>query len=217
MSRDHKSPVLVLPRECSRGGSTGGRSRSSDGWKERFNIHHADNLLFCRRRPYPSTHANSKWVVGTAFAVYSGWFVPSRLCEHSRNMSHNREVKIPRFRFTVRVSPFCLPIFVDISIFTRNFYPFPRGKPWSTRKRQTGTGVFCLLFVGRLNSKKLQHLTQINNAHMLVKVFNNLWRTSTVKVTILSLVFSRRNILDFLSYKSFPDLRVRVRVYHPYP
>jgi hypothetical protein len=47
---------------------------------------------------------------------------------------------------------------------------------------------------------------------MLVKVFNNLWPTSTAKVTILSLVFSRRNILDFLSYKSFPDLRVRVRV-----
>ena len=54
--------------------------------------------------------------------------------------------------------------------------------------------------MGRLNSKKLQHLTQINNAHMLVKVFNNLWRTSTAKATILSLVFSRRNILDFLSY-----------------
>jgi hypothetical protein len=65
-----------------------------------------------------------------------------------------------------------LPIFADVSILTRNFYPFPRGKPWSTRKRQTGTGVFCLLFVGRLNSKKLQHLTQINNAHMLVKVFS---------------------------------------------
>ena len=125
----------------------------------------------------------------------------------------NREVKIPRFRFTgTSIAIFCLPIFADVSIFTRNFYPFPRGKPWSTRKRQTGRGVFCLLFVGRLNSKKLQHLTQINNAHMLVKVFNNLWRTSTVKVTILSLVFSRRNILDFLSYKSFPDLRVRVRV-----
>jgi hypothetical protein len=121
-----------------------------------------------------------------------------------------REVKI-------RISPFCLPIFADVSIFTRNFYPFPRGKPWSTRKRQTGTGVFCLIFVGRLNSKKLQHLIQINNAHMLVKVFNNLWRTSTAKVTILSLVFSRRNILDFLSYKSFPDLRVGLRVYHPYP
>jgi hypothetical protein len=56
---------------------------------------------------------------------------------------------------------------------------------WSTRKRQTGTGVFCLLFVGPLNSKNFQHLTQINNAHMLVKVFNNLWRTSTAKVTIL--------------------------------
>jgi hypothetical protein len=131
-------------------------------------------------------------------------------------------VPIERLRYPdsglrVRVSPFCLPIFADVSIFTRNFYPFPRGKSWSTRKRQTGTGVFCLLFMGCLNSKKLQHLTQINNAHMLVKVFNNLWRTSTAKVAILSLVFSRRNILDFLCYKSFPDLRVRVRVYHPYP
>ena len=83
-----------------------------------------------------------------------------------------------------RVSPFCLAIFADVSIFTRNFYPFPRGKPRSTRKRQTGTGVFCLLYVGRLNSKN-QHLTQINNAHILVKVFNNLWRTSTAKVAIL--------------------------------
>ena len=72
----------------------------------------------------------------------------------------------------VRVSPFCLPIFADVSIFTRNFYPFPRGKPWSTRKRQTGTGVFYLLFVGRLNSQNFQHLTQINNTLMLVKVFN---------------------------------------------
>ena len=52
---------------------------------------------------------------------------------------------------------------------------------------------------------------------MLVKVFNNLWRASTAKVTIVSLVFSRRNILDFLSYKSFPDLWVQVRVYHSYP
>ena len=128
-----------------------------------------------------------------------------------------KELRYPDSGLRVRVSPFCLLIFADVSIFTRNFYPFPRGKPWSTRKRQTGTGFFCLLFVGRLNSKKRQHLTQINNAHMLVKVFNNLWRTSTAKVTILSLVFSRRNILDLLSYKSFPDLRVRVHVYHPYP
>jgi hypothetical protein len=28
--------------------------------------------------------------------------------------------------------------------------------------------------VGRLNSEHFQHLTQINNAHMLVKIFNNL-------------------------------------------
>jgi hypothetical protein len=41
-------------------------------------------------------------------------------------------------------------------------------------------------------------------------------RTSTAQVTILWSVFTRRNILDFLSYKSFPDLRVRVRVYHSY-
>ena len=46
-------------------------------------------------------------------------------------------------------------------------------------KDKRATGVVCLLFVGRLNSKKPQHLTQINNAHMLVKVFNNLWQTST--------------------------------------
>jgi hypothetical protein len=50
------------------------------------------------------------------------------------------------FRFTwVRVSPFCLPYFADVIMFTSNFYPLARGKPWSTRKRQTG--VFCLLFV----------------------------------------------------------------------
>jgi hypothetical protein len=70
----------------------------------------------------------------------------------------------------VRVSPFCLPIF-DVSIFTNNFYPFPRGKPLSTRKRQTCTGVFCLLFVACINSKNFQHLIQLNNAHMLVKLF----------------------------------------------
>jgi hypothetical protein len=118
----------------------------------------------------------------------------------------------------VRVSPFCLPIFADVSIFTRNFYPFLRGKPLSTRKRQTGTGVFCLLFVGRSNSKNVQYLSQINTAHILVKVFNNQWRTSTAKVATLCLlwsVFSRRNILDFLSDKSFPDLRVRVRAGTP--
>jgi hypothetical protein len=63
------------------------------------------------------------------------------------------EFKIERLRYPglrVRVSSFCLSTFADVSIFTRNFYPFSRGKPWSTRKRQTGTGVFCLLFVGRL-------------------------------------------------------------------
>jgi hypothetical protein len=52
--------------------------------------------------------------------------------------------------------------------------------------------------VGRFNGKKLQHVTQINNAHMLVKVFNNQWRTSTAEVTILWSIFSRRSILNFL-------------------
>jgi hypothetical protein len=75
----------------------------------------------------------------------------------------NTEKTVERLRYPgsglrVRVSPFCLPIFADVSNFTRNFYPFPRGKPWSTRKRQTGTGVFCLLFLGRLNSTNFQHL-----------------------------------------------------------
>jgi hypothetical protein len=94
-------------------------------------------------------------------------------------------LRYPGSGLRVRVAPFSLPIFADVSIFTRNFYPFSRVKPWSIRNRQTGTGDFCLLFVGRLNSKKFQHLTQINNEHMLVKVFNNLWRTSTAKVAIL--------------------------------
>ena len=99
---------------------------------------------------------------------------------------YNREVKIPRFRFTGTSIAILFTNFADVSNFTRNFYPFPRGKPWSTRKRQTGTGVFCLLFLGRLNRRtNFQHLTQINNTHMLVKVFNNLWRTSTAKVAIL--------------------------------
>jgi hypothetical protein len=52
---------------------------------------------------------------------------------------------------------------------------------------------------------------------MLVKVFNNLWRTSTTKVAILRIGFLTPEYLDFLSYKLFPDLRVRVRVYHQYP
>ena len=112
---------------------------------------------------------------------------PSTIVESSEMPTKSRYLSIERLRYPglrVRVSPFCLPIFADVSIFTRNFFPFPHGKAWSTRKRQTGMGIFCLLFLGRFNSKKLQHLTQINNAHMLVKAFNNLWRTSTAKVII---------------------------------
>jgi hypothetical protein len=72
----------------------------------------------------------------------------SRLCLRVKMLLER--LRYPGSGLRVRVSPFCLPIFSDVSIFTRNFYPFPRGKPWSTRKIQTGTGVFCLLFVGRL-------------------------------------------------------------------
>jgi hypothetical protein len=36
-------------------------------------------------------------------------------------------LRYPGSVLRVRVSPFCLPIFADVSIFTRNFYPFPRG------------------------------------------------------------------------------------------
>jgi hypothetical protein len=82
-------------------------------------------------------------------------------------------LRYPGSGLGVRESPLCLPIFADVSIFTHNFYPFPRGKPLSTRKRQTGTGVFCFLFVGRLNRKIFQYFTQLNTAHILVKVFNN--------------------------------------------
>ena len=41
----------------------------------------------------------------------------------------NREVKIPRFRFTGTGSVIFFLIFADVSIFTRNFYPFSRCKP----------------------------------------------------------------------------------------
>jgi hypothetical protein len=68
-----------------------------------------------------------------------------------REGKKNFPVILERLRYPgsgsrIRVSPFCLPTFADVSIFTRNFNPFPRDKPWSTRKRQTGTGVFCLLY-----------------------------------------------------------------------
>jgi hypothetical protein len=111
----------------------------------------------------------------------------NRLCLRYIECLILERLRYPGSGLRVRVSPFaCLPIFADVRIFTRNFYPFPRGKPWCTRERQTGTSVFCLLFVGRLNSKNFQQsYTQINNAHMLVKVFNNLWQTSIAKVTIL--------------------------------
>jgi hypothetical protein len=113
-------------------------------------------------------------------------------------------LRYPGSGLRVQVSPFCSPFFADVSIFTRNFYPFPRGKPWSTRKRQTSTGVLCLLFVGRLNSKNFQHLTQINNAHMLVKVFNNLWRTLNSESYHSLIGFLTLEYLEFLKLQVIP-------------
>ena len=92
--------------------------------------------------------------------------------QHGRHLAILERLRYPGSVLRVRVSPFCLPIFADVSIFTRNFYPFPLGKPWSTRKIQTGTGVFYLLYVGRLNSKNVQHLTQINNSLMLATIYS---------------------------------------------
>ena len=75
-----------------------------------------------------------------------------------------KRLKYPGSGLRVRVSPFCLPIFADVSNFTPNFYPFPRGagKPWSTRKRQTGTGVLYLLylqqFMANLNNETCHSL-----------------------------------------------------------
>jgi hypothetical protein len=101
--------------------------------------------------------------------TFSVYILNSLLIKNVQLLKFTHFSTLERLRYPgsvlrVRVSPFCLPIFADVSIFTRNFYPFPRCKPWSTRKRQTCTGVFCLLFVGRLNSKNFQHLTQINHA-----------------------------------------------------
>ena len=50
---------------------------------------------------------------------------------------------LQRLRYTgsglrVRVSSFYFSILADVSKFTRNFYPFSRGKPSSTRTTQTG-------------------------------------------------------------------------------
>ena len=56
---------------------------------------------------------------------------------HSTGYSTQESLKYPG----LWVSPFCLPNLAAVSMFTRNFYLFPRDKPWSTRKTQTGTGV----------------------------------------------------------------------------
>ena len=54
-----------------------------------------------------------------------------------------RWFSLERLRYTgsglrLRVSPLYFSIFADASIFTRNFYPFFRGKPSSTRTTKTG-------------------------------------------------------------------------------
>jgi hypothetical protein len=98
----------------------------------------------------------------------------------------NREVKIPRFRFTVhvRVSPFSLPIFADVSFLPVISTRFPAVNHGLYVKRQTSTDDFYLLFVGRLNSKKLQHLTHKNNEHICSSTIYDEPQCSA-KVTIL--------------------------------
>ena len=59
---------------------------------------------------------------------------------------------------------------------TRTRKPQPRGILYilSIIKARVGvfyTSLFCLLFVGRLNSKHFRHLTQINNAHISSTIY----------------------------------------------
>ena len=100
-------------------------------------------------------------------------------------------------------------IFADVSMFTRNFYPFPHGKPWSTTtcKRQTGTVVFCLLFVGRLGSKILFFYINFIGmfASKAIGLSRRLERIPYPRIPYQGgSVFLPRNILDFLSCKSYP-------------
>ena len=76
-------------------------------------------------------------------------------------------------------------------------YRFSRCKPWSTRKRQTGTCVFSLLFVGRFNNKKLQHLIQSFQQ-------STEWRTSTGESYHTLIGFLTPEYLGFLKLQVVP-------------
>ena len=45
-------------------------------------------------------------------------------------------LRYPGFGVRERVPPFCLPIFADVSIFTRHIYPFSRGRKAFIRRRK---------------------------------------------------------------------------------
>ena len=58
-----------------------------------------------------------------------------------------REDKIHRPGLRVRVSPFYFSIFADVSIFTRNFYPFSQIKQ----------SIVCTTQTGKSNTNFLTH------------------------------------------------------------
>ena len=47
------------------------------------------------------------------------------LSTQGQRIASLERLRYPGSGLRVRVSPFCLPIFADVCIFTRNFYPFP--------------------------------------------------------------------------------------------
>ena len=48
---------------------------------------------------------------------------------------------------SLRVSPFCVPIFADVSMCTRNFHLFYRGKPWSINVNVKRVRVFSVYYL----------------------------------------------------------------------
>ena len=60
------------------------------------------------------------------------------MCFKSRSNILIVTLRYPGSGLRVRVPPFCLQIFADVSRFTRNFYQFSRASSWSTRKKTNG-------------------------------------------------------------------------------
>jgi hypothetical protein len=71
----------------------------------------------------------------------------------------------------VWVSPFCLPIFADVSMFTRNFYPFSRCKLWST---DNGCGCFLFTICWPYNILTFFPNLWLSNQHTLVNLNDSL-------------------------------------------